>query len=99
MREKAASGLVEELMASQQQFEQESELESDEEPAGVADGRGGGKGKPVDRALRRCSPLLVRCSPARRTVVVLYPACSLAADEMSHRARSCRMLSGRRVSV
>ncbi|GAB4814705.1 hypothetical protein N2152v2_001751 [Parachlorella kessleri] len=57
VREKAASGLVEELVASQQQFEQESELESDEEPAGTANGKGG-KGKAVDRALRRCSPLL-----------------------------------------
>ncbi len=47
---------MEEVLASQRQFEQESELESEEEAA--ADGKAG-KGRAVAQALRRCSPLMV----------------------------------------
>lgn len=60
-REHAAKALVEELVKSQKEFEDEQSSEgSDEEEEEERDQAGGGKGSSVDTALRRCSPLMVR---------------------------------------
>ena len=71
VREKATQLLVDALVKNQQEFEAESGAEQsvEEEEAAAATALGGARAREVARALRRCSPLLVRvcvhaCVPA-----------------------------------
>ena len=63
VREKATQSLVHALVKNQQEFEAESGAEqSEEDEAAAATALGGARAREVSRALRRCSPLLVRVS-------------------------------------